>query len=90
MRHGESPSFLNVVGERIALHIENEKFEAFAQALSELCRSHGIALAGEMRVYLMEREDYLFDYSIDQNGFLNLGASLAQPVSSPARSKPTR
>lgn len=55
---------------------QTDRFAAFVRGLSDLGRACGIALDGEMRAYLMERDDYLFDYSIDADGSVALGSLL--------------
>ncbi len=51
------------------------RLESFLSDLSKVGRFHGIALTGEFRAYLMEPEDYMFDYSSDSHGSIVLGES---------------
>lgn len=53
----------------------DDALEAFAKDLSRLCRTYGFGL-DSAQVYEMERDDYLFDYSVDDCGKLLLGGSL--------------
>lgn len=47
--------------------------DAFLIEMSQLCRKHGLGLAGTPLVFKMEPEDYAFDYSLASDGSLVLG-----------------
>ena len=61
-----------------AEHLENSdapNFDAFARELSDVCRKHGIGLAGTPVPFVMEADDYRFDYSIGPDDVLVLGSA---------------
>jgi hypothetical protein len=45
----------------------------FTYELSEVCRKYGIGIGDCPTLYLMESDDYKFDYNIDPSGKLILG-----------------
>jgi hypothetical protein len=48
----------------------------FASNLSRVCRQHGIALAGNITLYLMDPEDFAFAYEVLPDDTLRLSAPL--------------
>jgi hypothetical protein len=58
---------------------EDRKLSEFVLELSELGRRYGFGLAGDIEVYELEREDCLFNYVEDTNGFLRFGDANADP-----------
>jgi hypothetical protein len=46
---------------------------AFVRELSELGRKYGVGIGGTPTLFMLERDDYLFDYSLDANDALVLG-----------------
>ncbi len=53
----------------------NENLTAYLEELSDLGRKYGFGLAGDIQLYKIERDDFLFDYSEDADRFLRLGNS---------------
>lgn len=45
--------------------MEEEQLRAFLWKLSELSRQFGIAICGDPQLFLMDPEDYWFDYAAD-------------------------
>jgi hypothetical protein len=46
--------------------------EDFARELTELCRKHGLALAGMPTLFIMEYDDYALHYAVNAEGQLVL------------------
>ena len=46
--------------------------DEFTRELSELCRKYGCGIGGRPTLFVMEKDDYLFNYSMDQSGNLAL------------------
>ncbi len=46
--------------------------DKFASELSELCRKHGLAIAGQPELFIMERDDYQLIYKVDDQSRLIL------------------
>ena len=44
--------------------VAEEAHSLFARELSDLCRKHGVGLTGEPTVFLLEHEDYAYDYGV--------------------------
>ena len=63
---------------------------AYLHELSELGRKHGFGLAGEIQIYGLERDDYLFDYFEDSEGFLRLGDAHANAAAGTGRDSESR
>jgi hypothetical protein len=59
-----------------AAETSSAKLGDFLLALSNLGRFHGFGITGDASVYLLERDDYLFDYSVDSCSRLRLGSAL--------------
>jgi hypothetical protein len=49
--------------------------DSFAHELSALCRKYGLGIAGEPTLFVMDREDYAFDYSVDNRSRLIWGCA---------------
>jgi hypothetical protein len=49
--------------------------EAFTRELSELCRKHGLGLTGDTKLFVMERDDFGFDFTADADSKLHFGAA---------------
>jgi hypothetical protein len=47
--------------------------DSFALELSDLCRRHGVGLSGEPTLFVMERDDYAFNYGVDARSRLIWG-----------------
>jgi len=47
--------------------------DAFLIELSNLCRKHRVGISGQPIIYVLEPEDFGFDYSIDAESRLCLG-----------------
>ena len=47
----------------------NQKMDAFARAITDLCATHGLGVEGGT-LYVMENDDYHFSYSVDAEGSL--------------------
>jgi hypothetical protein len=60
-----------------AVAVEHESAEpalpVFLTALSDLCRKYGFGIAGEPELFVLEPEDYAFNYSVDDRGHLVFG-----------------
>lgn len=54
---------------------EHRKADAFVRELSDLGRKHGIGITGDSTLFLLEREDYQFDYTSDPNSKLYFGGN---------------
>ena len=50
-----------------------QRADQFAFELSELGRKFGIGIAGTPTLYMLESDDYLFNYSVDDESQLRLG-----------------
>lgn len=50
-----------------------QRTDQFGFELSELGRKHGIGIASSPALILLDREDYLFDYSVGDESELRLG-----------------
>jgi hypothetical protein len=46
--------------------------EAFAHELSELCRKFGLGITGTPIAFIMERDDFLHEYKVDEQSRLIL------------------
>lgn len=42
----------------------------FAEELTEICRKHGIGIAGEPTLYILEEEDKQYRYAVGKDGRL--------------------
>jgi len=58
-----------------------ERADRFALELSDLGRRYGIGVGGSPVLFLLERDDYPFDYSVDGESRLQLGDSEADTAS---------
>lgn len=52
---------------------ELARTDAFLTELAEVGRKYGVGLTGDFQAFLMEPEDYLFDYSQSADGYVQLG-----------------
>jgi hypothetical protein len=49
------------------------RLELFLSELSRVCCRHGLGITGEPVLFVMEPEDYLFNYRADEQSKLHLG-----------------
>jgi hypothetical protein len=64
IEHNESPA-----------GVGSDVLNGFVRDLSNLCRKHGIGIAGDSTLYVMEAEDNSYDYSVDDRSRLILGSA---------------
>jgi hypothetical protein len=55
--------------------VGGDALNAFVRDLSSLSRKHGIAIAGDPTLYVMEADDRSYDYSVDDRSRLILGSA---------------
>jgi hypothetical protein len=53
--------------------IESDSLPAFLSDLSALCRKHGFGIGGQPEIFILEPDDYAYDYSVDPEGRLVFG-----------------
>jgi len=58
-------------------HLERteDRTDAFAQELTELSRKHGIGIAGQATLFVMEDEDHRLSYEVDEESNLRFKAT---------------
>jgi hypothetical protein len=55
--------------------VGGDELNAFVRDLSNLSRKHGIGIAGDSTLYVMERDDNSYNYSVDDRSRLILGSA---------------
>ena len=50
--------------------LSDQQTTAFANELSDLCRKHGIGIAGEPTLFRLEQDDLLHEYKVDDQSRL--------------------
>lgn len=58
---------------RVQRKVQSTTADQFARELSIICRKYGLAISGQPTLIVMEREDYAFDYDVDEYSRLIFG-----------------
>ncbi len=53
--------------------MSSEQIAAFARDLSDLCRKHGIGILDEPTLFVLEEDDFLYDYTVGSDDRLRRG-----------------